>query len=59
MDDDVYAATVPRKRFVHGVVDELVDEVVESFGASRADIHARALADRFEAFEDLDVFAGV
>ena len=43
------------ERLVDGVVDDLVDEVVQAHHAGRADVHARALADRLEAFEDRDV----
>jgi len=52
-----------RKRFVDGVVDHLVDHVVEAGAVvGVADIHARPLAHRVEALEDLDrlrvVFGG-
>ena len=43
------------QRLVDGVVDDLVDEVVQAHHAGRADVHARALADRLEALEDGDV----
>ena len=39
---------------VDGVVDALVDEVVQAFGSGAADVHARALADRLESLEHLD-----
>ena len=43
------------ERLVDGVVDDLVDEVVQAHHAGRADVHARALANRLEALEDGDV----
>ena len=43
------------ERLVDGVVDDLVDEVVQAQHAGRADVHAGALADRLEALEDRDV----
>ncbi len=49
---------VARERFVDRVVDDLVDEVVESAFTGRADVHAGALANRLQTFEDLNV-AGV
>ena len=49
----------PAERLVDGVVDDLVDEVVEAAGARRADVHARAQPDRLETFEDGDVLCGV
>ena len=40
---------------VDGVVHDLIDQVMEAGGGGRADIHARALAHRFQAFQDLDL----
>ena len=37
----------------------LVDEVVQAAFAGRADVHARTLADGFQAFEDGDVRCAV
>src|SRR2546427_827930 len=42
-------------RLVDGVVDHLVDEVVEAARVDRADVHRRPLSDRLQAFEDLDL----
>src|SRR5439155_5616222 len=39
---------------VDGVVDDLVDQVVQPALAGRADVHARALADRVETLQDGD-----
>ena len=51
--DDVVA--VAGQRFVDGVVDHLKHQMVQA-GAVRgvANVHARALAHRFQAFQDLD-----
>ena len=46
-------------RFVDGVVDHLVDEVVQTSGPGGADVHGRALAHRFQALEDLDSLCSV
>ena len=48
-----------RERLVDRVVDDLVDEVVEASRARRADVHARAQADRLEALENGDVLGGI
>ncbi len=45
---------VAGQRLIDGVVDDLVDEVVQSAGSGRADVHAWALAHGLESFEDLD-----
>ena len=45
---------VAGQRLVDGVVDDLPDQVVEAALTGRADVHARALADRLETLEDLD-----
>ena len=44
---------VAGQRLVDGVVDDLVDQVVQAALAGRADVHAGALADRLETLEDL------
>ena len=45
---------VAGQRLVDGVVDDLLDEVVQAALAGRADVHAGALADRLEPLEHLD-----
>ena len=48
---------VAGQRLVDGVVDDLVDHVVQARAVvGVADIHARPLAHRVEALEDLDRF---
>ena len=47
-------SAITRQGFVDGVVDDFVDEVMESDFAGRADVHGGALADRFHAAEDFD-----
>ena len=56
---DVDAVGVAGHGLVDGVVDHLVDEVVQARRTGRADVHARALADGLEAFEDGDVLRAV
>ena len=48
------AVAVAGQRLVDGVVDDLPDQVVQPALTGRADVHARALADRLETLEDLD-----
>src|SRR5690606_31661431 len=52
-DDDLVA--MPRERFVDGVVDDFEHQVVQAGPVGGIpDVHARALSDRLQAFEDLD-----
>ena len=51
---DPDARAVAGHRFVDRVVDDLPDQVVQAGEAGRTDVHAGPLADRIEAFEDLD-----
>ena len=44
---------------VHGVVEQLGDEVMQGALVGAADEHARAPADRLQALEHLDVGGGV
>ena len=55
MQDDLDRVAVARERLVDGVVDDLVDEVVEAALAGRADVHPGTLANGLEALEDGDV----
>ena len=59
MDRDRDLGAEAGERLVDGVVDDLVDEVVQAHHAGRADVHARALANRLETLEDGDVLGVV
>ena len=59
MDRDLDRVVEAGHRLVDGVVDDLVDEVVQAARAGRADVHAGPQADRLEALEDGDVLGGV
>ena len=54
MDDDRDLLAVAGNRFVDRVVDDLVDEVVETLGTGGPDVHRGPFSDRLEAFENLD-----
>jgi hypothetical protein len=45
MEDDLDALVAAREGLVDGVVDDLVNEVVEASEARRADVHARPKTD--------------
>ena len=55
VDRDLDVVAVAGERLVDRVVDDLVDEVVQSAWAGGADVHARALAHRIETAEDRDL----
>ncbi len=52
---DLDAVGVAGDRLVHGVVEHLRHQVVQGALVGAADVHARALADRLQPFEHLDV----
>ena len=55
VDGDQNVVAVPRQRFVDGVVHHLEHQVVQAGAVTGvANVHAGALAHRFQAFEDLD-----
>ena len=58
-DADGDGVAVAGHGLVHGVVDYLVDEVVDAALAGRADVHAGSLPDGLQPLEDLDVAGGV
>jgi hypothetical protein len=59
MEDHLEAVVPPSERLVDGVVDDLVDQMMEASRTRRTDVHTRAQADRLEAFEHGDVFSGI
>lgn len=50
---------VAGKRFVNGVIENFVEQVVQSTRACVADVHSGPLAHRFEPFQHLNVFGSV
>ncbi|MBV6515674.1 MAG: hypothetical protein HPKKFMNG_01316 [Planctomycetes bacterium] len=56
LDGDMVAP--PRQSFVHGVCHDLEHEVMQAVHVTPADVHVRALADAFEAFQ-LDQVVGL
>jgi hypothetical protein len=59
VDGDIDAGRVTAQRFVDGIVDNLVHQVMEAHFAGRADVHSRAQPDCGQALEDRNVFSGV
>src|SRR5581483_7267711 len=47
------------ERLVNGVIDDFVDEMVQTHFAGRSDVHCRTFADGFHTAEDLDGVGGV
>ncbi len=56
---DVDFRAVSGKRFVDGIVDNFVDQVVKSVDARRADVHGRALPNGLKPFENLNLVRAV
>ena len=59
LDGDLDVVGVPGQSLVDGVVDDLVHQVVQAPLPGGSDVHARALADGFESFENGDVRGAV
>jgi hypothetical protein len=59
LDGDRDGVAEAGERLVDGVVDDLVDQVVQTPGTGRTDVHARALAHGLEPLEHLDVVCAV
>ena len=55
LDNDLDMRAVAGQRLVDGVVHDLIHQMVQSRGRGGADIHARPLAHRLQALEDLDL----
>src|SRR6267378_3754026 len=59
VQNDLDRVAEAAERLVDGVIDNLVDQMMQAVGARVADVHSGALADRLEALENLDVARGV
>ena len=59
VDRDVDLVAVAGERLVDGVVDDLVDEVVQAEGPGRPDVHRGPLPDGLEALQHLDLVSRV
>jgi hypothetical protein len=59
MDGHFDRVVVSRERLVDGVVDDLVDEVMEAARAGRADVHPGSEPDGLETLQNGDVFCGI
>ena len=54
VDDNFDTVAAAGQGFVNGVVYDFVDEVVEGFDVGTAHVHARAAANGFQPFKNLD-----
>ena len=52
-------AGVPGHGFIHGIVENFCRQMMVGVFVGAADVHAGALANRFQAFQHLDVGGGV
>ena len=59
VQDDVDARAMAAEGLVDGVVDDLPQAVHEAARVGRPDVHAGALADRFEPLQHLEMMGGV
>ena len=54
-DGDFDVGTVPGERLVDGVIDDLVDQMMQTAFGGRTDVHAGAFAHGLETLEHLDL----
>jgi len=54
VDGNFNLGAIPGQRLVDRVIDNLINEVMQTVFARRADIHGRAHTDSFQPFEDLN-----
>ena len=59
MDGNLDVVTIASKSFIYCVVNNLVHQMVKAARTGRANVHTRALAHCFKAFQDLNVLAAV
>ena len=54
VDGDFDFGAIARQRFVDGIIDYFVDQVVQTRFTRRTDVHGRPFSDCFKAFQHLD-----
>ncbi len=54
MDRDADFGAIAGQRFIDGVVDDFVDQMVQSHLTGGADVHGGTQPNRLQAFQDLD-----
>ncbi len=59
VNHDFDPLAVAGQRFVHGIVDYFVHQVMKSHLAGRADVHCGAQTNGLETFKNFDVLAGI
>src|SRR5438046_67092 len=52
MNEDFYTIAVTCQRFVDGIIDHLVDQMMKSKLTGRSDVHCRPFSHGVSAFED-------
>ena len=59
VNDGIDARCMAGKRFVDRIVDNLVDQMMQSHLAGRPDIHRRSQTYCFQTFEHFDIASGI
>ncbi len=54
MERHIDVLGITREDFIDGVVDDLVDQMMQTLNSGRANVHRRPFADGFDSLEDLD-----
>ena len=54
IDGNLDFGAVAGQSLVHSVVDDFIDQVMQTGGGGAADVHTRTASDRFQTFQDLD-----
>ena len=55
MDRDIHLIAVASQRLIDRVIDDLIDQMMQTALRRTADIHTRTLADGLEALQNLDL----
>ena len=55
LEPDLNAVALSRHRFIDGVIDDFIDEVMEPARIGRADVHPGVAPDSLDPLQDLNV----
>jgi hypothetical protein len=55
MNDQLYFIAIASYGFVDAVINDLINQMMQSFGSGRTDIHTRPFADRLQSLQNLNI----
>ena len=59
MNHHINFVAIPGQRFVDTIIHDFIDQMMQPFAGSAADIHSRPFPDSFQPFQNLNLLGAV